>query len=48
MPYWPTYDLAHRSTMIWERAPYVEEDPRGAERVFADKAHYHQAGTPLP
>jgi hypothetical protein len=34
--------------MIWERRPHVENDPRGAERVFADKAHYHQAGTPLP
>jgi para-nitrobenzyl esterase len=48
MPYWPAYDLAHRSTMIWERNPHVENDPRGAERVFADKSHYHQAGTPLP
>jgi len=48
MPRWPTYDLKDRSTMIWERMPHVEKDPRGAERVFAEKAHYHQAGTPLP
>lgn len=48
LPYWPAYDLKNRSTMIWERKPHVENDPRGAERVFADKAHYHQAGTPLP
>jgi hypothetical protein len=34
--------------MIWERSPHIENDPRGAERVFADKSHYHQAGTPLP
>jgi len=52
LPEWPAYDLKNRSTMIWdwagERGPYIENDPRGAERVFADKSHYHQAGTPLP
>jgi para-nitrobenzyl esterase len=48
LPHWPAYDLKNRSTMIWERTPHVENDPRGAERVFADKSHYHQAGTPLP
>ncbi|MGA9669609.1 MAG: carboxylesterase family protein [Terracidiphilus sp.] len=48
LPHWPEYDLKNRSTMIWERAPHIENDPRGAERVFADKSHYHQAGTPLP
>jgi para-nitrobenzyl esterase len=48
LPYWPPYDLTRRSTMIWERTLHVENDPRGAERVFAEKSHYHQAGTPLP
>ncbi len=48
LPHWPAYDLKNRSTMIWERTPHIENDPRGAERVFADKSHYHQAGTPLP
>jgi para-nitrobenzyl esterase len=48
LPHWPAYDLKNRSTMIWERKPHIEDDPRGAERVFADKSHYHQAGTPLP
>jgi para-nitrobenzyl esterase len=48
LPHWPAYDLTGRSTMIWERTPHIENDPRGAERVFADKSHYHQAGTPLP
>jgi para-nitrobenzyl esterase len=48
LPHWPAYDLKNRSTMMWEKTPRVENDPRGAERVFADKAHYHQAGTPLP
>jgi para-nitrobenzyl esterase len=46
--YWPAYDLKNRSTMMWERSPRVENDPRGAERVFANQSHYHQAGTPLP
>jgi para-nitrobenzyl esterase len=48
LPHWPAYDLKNRSTMIWDWTPHVENDPRGAERVFADKSHYHQAGTPLP
>jgi para-nitrobenzyl esterase len=46
--YWPAYDLKNRSTMMWERSPRVENDPRGAERRFAEQSHYHQAGTPLP
>jgi len=32
--------------MMWETKPRVEDDPRGAERRFAEQAHYHQAGTP--
>jgi para-nitrobenzyl esterase len=48
LPYWPAYDLKNRSTMMWETKPRVENDPRGAERRFAEQAHYHQAGTPLP
>jgi para-nitrobenzyl esterase len=48
LPHWPAYDLKTRSTMIWDRTPHIENDPRSAERVFAEKSHYHQAGTPLP
>jgi len=48
LPHWPAYDLEKRSTMMWERTPRIENDPRGAERIFAEKSHYHQAGTPLP
>ncbi len=48
LPFWPAYDLKNRSTMMWEAKPRVENDPRGAERVFANQSHYHQAGTPLP
>jgi para-nitrobenzyl esterase len=46
LPYWPAYDLTRRSTMMWEVKPRVENDPRGAERRFAEQSHYHQAGTP--
>jgi len=48
LPYWPAYDLKNRSTMMWEAAPRIENDPRGAERMIAEQSHYHQAGTPLP
>jgi para-nitrobenzyl esterase len=48
LPEWPAYDLKNRSTMMWETKPRVENDPRGGERVEAEKSHYHQAGTPLP
>ena len=48
LPYWPAYDLKNRGTMIWERTPHVENDPRREERIFAERSHYHQAGTPLP
>lgn len=48
MPYWPAYDLTERNTMIWDTEVRVEKNPRGDERRFAEKAHYHQAGTPLP
>jgi len=48
LPYWPAYDLKNRATMMWETKPRVENDPRGGERVEAEKSHYHQAGTPMP
>lgn len=48
LPHWPAYDLKTRSTMIWDRTPHIENDPRREERIFAEKSHYHQAGTPLP
>jgi len=48
LPHWPAYDLKNRSTMMWQQTPRIENDPRSAERIFADKSHYHQAGTPLP
>lgn len=48
LPNWPAYDLKTRGTMIWDRTPHIENDPRHEERLFAGKSHYHQAGTPLP
>ena len=48
LPYWPAYDLKNRSTMMWAAKPRVENDPRREERIEAEKAHYHQAGTPMP
>jgi para-nitrobenzyl esterase len=48
LPYWPAYDLKNMATMMWETKPRVENDPRGGERVEAEKSHYHQAGTELP
>jgi para-nitrobenzyl esterase len=48
LPGWPAYDLKSRATMLWEQTPRVENDPRSAERIFAERSHYHQPGTPLP
>ena len=41
LPEWPAYDLTRRATMMWEAKPRVEDDPRGAERIFADRSHGH-------
>jgi para-nitrobenzyl esterase len=45
LPAWPAYDLKERSTMIWETAPHVENDPRGDERRYAAGSPYRQPGT---
>ncbi len=45
LPAWPAYDLKTRNTMIWDRAPHIESDPRGAERRFAAGSPYRQPGT---
>lgn len=45
LPHWPSYDLVHRFTMIWNASSQVEEDPRGNERRLAERAHYRQPGT---
>jgi len=45
LPTWPAYDLKERSTMTWETAPHVENDPRGEERRYAAGSPYRQPGT---
>jgi para-nitrobenzyl esterase len=45
LPAWPTYDLTHRSTMMWENPPRIENDPRGDERRYAAGSPYRQPGT---
>jgi para-nitrobenzyl esterase len=45
LPAWPTYDLTHRSTMMWENPPRIENDPRGEERRYAAGSPYRQPGT---
>jgi para-nitrobenzyl esterase len=45
LPLWPSYDLEARNTMIWDRTPKVESDPRGEERRYAAGSPYRQPGT---
>ncbi len=45
LPPWPSYDLKARNTMIWDRTPKIESDPRGEERRYAAGAPYRQPGT---
>lgn len=45
LPHWPPYDLARRSTMIWNTPPHVLDNPRGNERELMAQAHYRQPGT---
>ncbi len=48
LPSWPAYDLKNRSTMIWDNAPHIENDPRGEERRYAAASPYRQPGTYEP
>ena len=45
LPAWPRFDLAKRSTLIFDLPLRVEDDPRGAERKFFAPAQYIQPGT---
>jgi para-nitrobenzyl esterase len=45
LPLWPDYDLNARNTMIWDRSPHIEQDPRGQERRYAAASPYRQPGT---
>lgn len=40
VPQWPTFDLTHRSTMIFDDRVRVEDDPRGRERKYIEQVPY--------
>ena len=44
-PGWPAYRLPERRTMIFDRTPRIESDPRGAERELFERIPYIQPGT---
>ncbi|RZL79268.1 MAG: carboxylesterase/lipase family protein, partial [Sphingomonas sp.] len=44
-PNWPRYDLAKRSTMIFDARSRVEDDPRRWERELFARVPYIQPGT---
>jgi para-nitrobenzyl esterase len=45
LPAWPPYDLRRRSTMVFDTASRVVDDPRGDERRLFEKVPYVQPGT---
>lgn len=45
LPPWPTYDLARRTTMVFDLESKVVNDPRGDERRMFEKVPYVQPGT---
>jgi para-nitrobenzyl esterase len=45
LPRWPVYDLARRSTMIFDEHTRVVDDPRGEERRLFGTVPYVQPGT---
>jgi para-nitrobenzyl esterase len=45
MPRWPKYDLAKRSTMIFDTQSQVENDPRRWQRELFARVPYIQPGT---
>lgn len=45
LPHWPRHSLPARETMIFDRDPRVERDPRGWERELFARFPYIQPGT---
>lgn len=45
LPDWTPFTLPERSTMIFDAAPRIERDPRGAERKIFERVPYIQPGT---
>lgn len=44
-PGWPTYDLAHRQTMVFDTVSRVESNPRSWERELFARVPYIQPGS---
>jgi para-nitrobenzyl esterase len=45
LPHWPVYDLARRSTMVFDETTRVVDDPRGNPRRLFEQVPYVQPGT---
>jgi para-nitrobenzyl esterase len=45
IPHWPRYDLAARSTMVFDAQARVEDDPRAWQRALFARVPYIQPGT---
>jgi len=45
LPIWPVYDLARRSTMIFDTRSHIENDPRKWQRELFARIPYIQPGT---
>ncbi len=45
LPDWTPYSLARRETLMLDRPPRMENDPRGAERAWFARIPYIQPGT---
>lgn len=45
LPRWPRYDLAHRSTMVFDAATRAVDDPRRWQRELFARVPYIQPGT---
>jgi para-nitrobenzyl esterase len=45
IPNWPPYNLANRSTLLWDTRVRVDGDPRSAERRLVEQVPYTQPGT---
>jgi para-nitrobenzyl esterase len=47
LPYWPTYDDAHRATMVLNLASRVERDPGGEVRAALDPLPFYEYSMPI-
>jgi len=45
LPNWKPFTLSNRETMVFDRPPRLEEDPRGEERKIFARVPYVQPGT---